>query len=1241
MYLQSHFLSCVAISYMLNNMASSQSQCVTVLSLFILFFFLSPVIQWKAQAGVTLPTAEVEAIKEIAAQMNKTDWNFDDPCSNQSTIDKPRTDQYINEIVCNCFIPAHNECHIQSFNFSGQDLDGNLPPSLWKLPYLKEIKLEQNILKGPIPREWTLTKLESVHISANNLSGPIPAYIGNITTLTYLSLESNLFSGTVPSELGKLVNLTHLNLNANNLTGQFPLSLTNLSKLSVLRISSNNFTGSMPEFSGWKQLQNLEMEASGFKGPIPSSISSLDKLIEIRITDLNGESSNIPDLRNMTNMRKVMMRSCNLRGNIPEYFRNFETLNVLDLSFNKLTGGVQNLEHLIRLKTLYLTSNLLSGPIPKWIISRGATFKLERNILKGPIPREWTLTKLESVHISANNLSGPIPAYIGNITTLTYLSLESNLFSGTVPSELGKLVNLTHLNLNANNLTGQFPLALTNLSKLSVLRISSNNFTGSMPEFSGWKQLQRLEMEASGFKGPIPSSISSLDKLIEIRITDLNGESSNISDLRNMTNIKKVMMRSCNLRGNIPEYFRNFETLNVLDLSFNKLTGGVQNLEHLIRLKTLYLTSNLLSGPIPKWIISRGATFQIDLSYNYFSEISELSTCKDSYLNQFRSTCGHENNSMLSQCLSPCSKEHYSLHINCGGKQTTIGNIKYEEDQGSVHPSIFFKSSTNWGFSNTGDSWDSITKAGDYIANNASVLRMNNSELYTTARISPLSLTYYARCLGNGNYTVKLHFAEIVIRDNKSYYSLGRRIFDVYVQGKLELKDFNIEKEAKGVDKEFIKVVKGVVVSHKTLEIRLQWTGKGTRNIRKRGSYGSLISAISINSDFEPPRTNKTKKFIIIGLASFLCLLCMAYLCILGWKGYLGTATNNDLIWTSTNLKRGDNQPELHFFGLDNILMATNKFSITNKLGQGGFGPVYKGQLHGKEVAVKRLSSSSSQGDEEFRNEMILISKLQHRNLVKLIGCCIENEEKLLIYEFMLNKSLDTFIFDDRRRVELDWAIRFNIIDGIARGLVYLHRDSSSRVIHRDLKASNILLDEKMTPKISDFGLARIFEGTLDLANTHRVVGTIGYMSPEYALRGIFSEKSDVFSYGVLLLEIISGKKNTSFKEEDQYQGLIAYSWQLWSEGRGIELVDEALGKSYNESEALKCIHIGLLCVQDFATDRPSMAQVASMLSNQIFDQPQPKQPIFTFQAGSSSSYDPSTQSGSRCAATVSVVEPR
>ncbi|XP_062087390.1 G-type lectin S-receptor-like serine/threonine-protein kinase At1g61480 isoform X1 [Humulus lupulus] len=307
-------------------------------------------------------------------------------------------------------------------------------------------------------------------------------------------------------------------------------------------------------------------------------------------------------------------------------------------------------------------------------------------------------------------------------------------------------------------------------------------------------------------------------------------------------------------------------------------------------------------------------------------------------------------------------------------------------------------------------------------------------------------------------------------------------------------------------------------------------------------------------------------------------------------------------------------EAELHIFNLDGILTATNHFSLTNKLGEGGFGSVYKGKLEdGKEIAVKRLSRSSGQGIEELKNEAVLISKLQHRNLVKLLGYCIQNEEKLLVYEFMPNRSLDTFIFDPTRSAQLDWPTRFNIIHGVSRGLVYLHRDSNLRVIHRDLKVSNILLDENMNPKISDFGLARIFEGTLDRVNTVRVVGTLGYMSPEYAIAGIFSEKSDVFSFGVMLLEIVNGRKNTSFDYYEQQPSLIAYAWQLWSESKGLDLVDGALVGSLNASEAMRCIHVGLLCVQDHAADRPTMVDVVFMLTNET-DRPQPKQPIFTFQ---------------------------
>ncbi|PRQ36667.1 putative protein kinase RLK-Pelle-DLSV family [Rosa chinensis] len=305
---------------------------------------------------------------------------------------------------------------------------------------------------------------------------------------------------------------------------------------------------------------------------------------------------------------------------------------------------------------------------------------------------------------------------------------------------------------------------------------------------------------------------------------------------------------------------------------------------------------------------------------------------------------------------------------------------------------------------------------------------------------------------------------------------------------------------------------------------------------------------------------------------------------------------------------------ELKIYDFDSILIATNSFSITNKLGQGGFGAVYKGMLpEGKEIAVKRLSSSSGQGVEEFKNEMLLISNLQHKNLVRMMGCCVKEDEKLLIYEFMPNKSLDTFLLDLTKRVVLDWATRFNIIQGVARGLLYLHHDSYVKVIHRDLKVSNILLDEKMNPKISDFGLARIVEETQSIENTQKVVGTRGYMSPEYAMGGIFSEKSDVYSFGVLVLEVISGKKNTSFYLYDQQLGFLAYAWELWNEGMALELVDEVLGDSYSSSEVMTCVHVGLLCVQDNAADRPAMVDVASILSSEK-DGPHPKRPVFTIQ---------------------------
>ncbi|XP_031124009.1 G-type lectin S-receptor-like serine/threonine-protein kinase At1g67520 isoform X2 [Ipomoea triloba] len=318
---------------------------------------------------------------------------------------------------------------------------------------------------------------------------------------------------------------------------------------------------------------------------------------------------------------------------------------------------------------------------------------------------------------------------------------------------------------------------------------------------------------------------------------------------------------------------------------------------------------------------------------------------------------------------------------------------------------------------------------------------------------------------------------------------------------------------------------------------------------------------------------------------------------------------SNDEFFQGSNLKH---------FSYEWIVVATNNFSPVHKLGQGGFGSVYKGVTpEGQEVAIKQLSESSKQGLVEFKNEVVLIAKLQHTNLVKLLGFCIHENQKMLIYEFMPNKSLDFFLFDPNRKEQLTWEKRLSIIEGIAQGLLYLHKYSRVRIIHRDMKAGNILLDENMNPKISDFGMAKILKQNLTNANTMRLSGTFGYMAPEYAMEGIFSTKSDVYSFGVLVLEIISGKKNRYFRSEDGPLNLVEHAWELWNKDAALQIVDPALSNMCGKEEQLqRCINLGLLCVEDLAVDRPSMSDVISMLTNENLALTKPKKPAFVSRYG-------------------------
>lgn len=368
----------------------------------------------------------------------------------------------------------------------------------------------------------------------------------------------------------------------------------------------------------------------------------------------------------------------------------------------------------------------------------------------------------------------------------------------------------------------------------------------------------------------------------------------------------------------------------------------------------------------------------------------------------------------------------------------------------------------------------------------------------------------------------------------------------------------------------------------------------------------------STNTNPTGSKGNKSRTVIIVvvSMGALMALIISIFI-------YLRARKTKKML--ETKFVPGEDVDEIHNsealqFDFDTIRGATYNFSEANKLGEGGFGFVYKGTLNnGQEIAVKRLSKSSGQGVREFKNEVLLVAKLQHRNLVRLLEFCLEGEEIILVYEYVPNKSLDYFLFETKKREQLDWSSRCTIIGGIARGILYLHEDSRLRVIHRDLKASNILLDANMNPKISDFGMAKMF-GVDDQTqgNTRRIVGTYGYMAPEYAMEGLYSVKSDVFSFGILLLEIITGRKNfLGSHPTTSALTLLSYAWELWNEGKVLELMDPLLKDSCSPNELLRYIHIGLLCVQEDANNRPTMSSVVHMLKSESISLSKPERPAF------------------------------
>ncbi|CAN1263266.1 Probable LRR receptor-like serine/threonine-protein kinase At1g56130 [Linum perenne] len=880
-----------------------------------------------------------------------------------------------------------------------------------------------------------------------------------------------------------------------------------------------------------------------------------------------------------------------------------------DCSFNNNT--------LCRVTALKVSSLDISGPIPDdlWTLTFLTNLNLGLNFLSGTLsPSIGNLTRMQYLNLGTNQFTGPLPREIGLLTDLRSLGFGSNNFNGSLPSELGSLSRLEQMYFDSAGVSGPIPSTFADLTNLATVWGSDNAFTGRIPDFIGsWTSLTTLRLEGNAFDGPIPSSFSNLTALTELRIGGITNGTSSLEFIRGLTSLSTLVLRDSSISGTMPSDIWNFPSLSFLDLSFNRISGTIPAaLFNMSSLTFLFLGNNRLNGTLPDR--KSPSLVNIDVSYNnlggnlpsWVNATNQLNIVFNNFTIDPSNTNGLPSGINCLQQNFPCNRNppiYSQFSIKCGGPSITTANprLTYERDNETLGPATYFVPETDrWGVSNVG-LFAGSNNPQYRIFSSSQFTNTLDSELFQTARLSASSLRYYGLGLENGNYTVTLHFSETAIVNGNTWRSLGRRLFDVYIQGNRVLRDFDIKNAAGGVSTRAVQRNFTVRVSENYMDIHLYWAGKGTCCIPAQGVYGPSISAISALPDFVPTVSNNPPSMgsgkhktgvivgIVIGILVPCSLLAFAIIVIIRRK-------RRQRAFEDHELEGIDTRP--YTFSYAELRGATKDFSASNKLGEGGFGPVYLGKLDdGRVIAVKQLSVQSHQGKSQFIAEIATISAVQHRNLVKLYGCCIEGENRLLVYEYLENKSLDKALFEESS-LNLDWPTRYDICLGIARGLAYLHEESRLRIVHRDVKASNILLDSELVPKISDFGLAKLYDDKKTHIST-RVAGTIGYLAPEYAMRGHLTEKADVFAFGVVALEIVSGRPNSDTTLDEEKMYLLEWAWHLHENNREVELADSRLPE-YDEDELKRFVGIALLCTQASPSLRPSMSRVVAMLSGDV-----------------------------------------
>ncbi|KAI3702952.1 hypothetical protein L6452_28706 [Arctium lappa] len=919
----------------------------------------------------------------------------------------------------------------------------------------------------------TLLNIQSLVLWGNSLFGSIPSNLGNKSELRYLDLSHNNFTGEIPSEIGMLRSLEYLHLHDNRLSGNIPNSIGNLTNLIELWLLDNHLTG-----------------------PIPPEIVTPSSLTELRYLDLshNNFAREIPsEIGMLRSLEYLHLHDNRLSGNIPNSIGNLTNLYELLLLENYLTGPIPpeiGTLSSLKFQQLDLSENLLTGVIPSSIgnLSNLYFLYLAGNQLSGSIPSEIVGARdLIDLQIGRNHITGTIPISFRNFSRLGRMYLSENFISGSIPNYFANYTQLTELYLAVNQLSGIIPPELGKTTALVRFSLLMNSLTGSIPQDLNLTKMEVFAVYENMLSGPLPQKVCDSGLLSHFSVGENLFTGPVPKSLKNCSSLSRVRLENNQLTGNISEDFGIYPKLDYIDLSYNRLYGEVSSnwglCSSLTRLK---MSNNNLSGKIPLELGGATRLYELNLSSNHLvGEIPKTLGRLTSVVNL------NLDNNNLSGTIPSELGNLYNLEILNLAKNSLTGPIN--------------------------------ENLGECLKLRSLNLSTNKFEGIIPVRISKLdkleSLDLSANNL-NGKLPPQLGGLKIVQLLNLSHNNLTGSIPSSFTR---------------------MVSLTSVDVSYNQLEGPLpklrafEEAPKAALRNNKRlcGNNTGLDCPIQGRNQ---ANENKGQKVILILIPALGCMLLLSFV-IVGIFIYIRKRNPND-----TNMTQ---EIEANIFTIwsydgkmvyEKIIEALEDFDPKHIVGVGGYGTVYKAELPTEVLAVKKVHAPAEgemQDLKSFENEIQALTEIRHQNIVKLYGFCSHPRHSFLVYEFLAGGSLRNVLNDMEQAVAFDWNKRVSVVKGIANALSYMHHECSQPIIHRDLSSSNVLLDSDWVAHVSDFGTARLLKP--DSSNWTSFAGTLGYIAPELAYTMEVNEKCDVYSFGVLTLEVLMGKHPGDFISSSSY----------------------------------------------------------------------------------------------------------